>query len=102
MSYGDHDVEDAEEVDLMELQVGGKAVGWVGVSRPEGHVYLSGDLHPHGSASAMLVAKLANVPYIAVSAVRVLFPAEWLAAECLGDPDRLRIIRNLVAEARSQ
>lgn len=102
MSYGDHDVEDAEEVDLMELQVGGQAVGWVGVSRPEGHVYLSGDIHPYGSASAMLVAKLQNVPYIAVSAVRVLFPSEWLAAECLGDEDRLRIIRNLVSEARSQ
>lgn len=102
MSYGAHDVEDAEEVDLMEVRAGEQVVGWVGVSRPEGHVYLGGDLHPYGSASAMLVAKLQNVPYIAVSAVRVLFPAEWLRAECLADADRVRVIDNLVSWARSQ
>lgn len=102
MSYGAHDVEDAEEVDLMEVRAGEQVVGWVGVSRPEGHVYLGGDLHPYGSASAMLVAKLQNVPYIAVSAVRVLFPAEWLRAECMGNVDRERVIDNLVAWARSQ
>lgn len=100
--YEQHDVDEAEEVDLMEIRAGDQPVGWAGITRPSGHVYLSGDLHPQGSSSAMLVARLQDVPYISVSAVRVLFPAEWLAAECLHDHDRLRVIANLVSWVRSQ
>lgn len=98
----DYGVEEAEEIDLMELQVAGQRVCWVGVTRPSGEVYIPGDVHPLGSYKAMQLARVMKVPYVPVSAVYVLFPAEWLRAECLHDPDRLRIIANMVADARGQ
>lgn len=86
----------------MELQVAGRAFGWAGIARGSGLVYLSGDLHPYGSFKAMKLAQVANVPYVAVSAVRVLFPAEWLRAECMADPERVRVIDNAAAFVRGQ
>lgn len=98
----DYETDEAEEVSWMELQVAGQPVCWVGVTHPDGYVYLNGDLHPLGSATALIKAAKEHVPYVALSAVRVMFPAEWLAAECLHDEDRLRVINNLIAEARRQ
>lgn len=98
----DYGVDEAEDLDLMELRVAGQQIGWAGITRPGGEVYLSGDLHPYGSFKAMKLAQFAKVPYVAVSAVRVLFPADWLRAECLGDADRLRVIDNAAAFVRGQ
>jgi hypothetical protein len=73
----------------------------VGVARESGTLYLRGDLHPLGSATALLTAAARHVPYIAVSAVEVLYPSDWLRGECMGDLDRMRIITNLENYARS-
>lgn len=93
------DVEDEEELDLHEVRVSDMPMTWVGVSK-SGYVYLLGDIHPLGSATALIKAAKEHVPYVAVSAVRVLYPADWLRGECLHDPDRLRIIGNLERIAR--
>jgi hypothetical protein len=93
------DTEEDEDLDLMEIRAGDVPVQWMGVSS-SGLVYLQGDLHPDGSAIALLKAAKTHVPYVAVSAVRVLFPADWLAGECAHDMDRLRVIQNAVAFAR--
>lgn len=95
----DYDVDEMEDLDLMEIRSSDQKVGLAGVSE-SGGVYLAGDLHPLGSASALLAAAHAHVPYVSVSAVCVLYPAEWLRGECLGNADRLRIIDNLVAFVR--
>lgn len=95
----DYDIDDDEDLDLMEIRAGDVAVSWAGIST-SGVIYLQGDLHPLGSATALLKAAKEHVPYVAVSVVRVLFPSDWLRAECLGDPDRLRIIGNLEAQLR--
>ena len=99
---GQFDTDETEDLDLMEVRAGDKPVGWAGITRPDGRVYLGGDIHPLGSALAMLKAAKEHVPYVAVSAVRVMFPAEWLRAECMHDADRLRIIDNLSSWVRSQ
>lgn len=80
-----------EDLHLVELQAPGAAPLHAGVTA-SGMVYLRGDLHPLGSATALLKAARAQVPYAAVSAVNVLFPADWLRGECLHDADRLRVI----------
>lgn len=98
----DFDVDEAEDLDLMEVKMGENHVGWAGITRPGGEVYLQGDLHALGSATALIKAAKEHIPYVAVSSVRVLFPAEWLRAECLHDADRLRIIDNLVRFVRGQ
>lgn len=102
MSYGEHGVDDAEDMDLMELQVGEQRVGWIGITRPDGHVFVEGELHPLGGATALIKAAKEHVPYVAVSAVKVLFPVDWLRGECLHDPDRLRVLTNLERYARGQ
>jgi hypothetical protein len=65
-------------------------------------VYVSGEIHPLGAATSLIKAAKEHVPYIAVSAVEVLYPADWLRGECLHDPDRLRIINNLERFTRGQ
>jgi hypothetical protein len=96
------DTDESEDLDLMQLCIPGQAVTWAGITRPGGNVYLQGDLHALGSATALIKAAKEHVPYVPVSAVQVLFPAEWLAAECLHDTDRLRVIANLSSFVRSQ
>ena len=96
------EVEDSEDLDLMEIRAGDVPVGWAGITRPGGEVYLGGDLHPLGSYKALQLASVLHVPYVAVTAVRVLFPAEWLRGECLHDADRLRVIDNMCAVVRRQ
>lgn len=98
----DYDFDEEEDVDLMEVRIGENRVSHAGIARASGNVYLQGDLHPLGSATALLAAAKNHVPYIAVSAVEVLFPVDWLRAECLHDADRLRIINNLEAFVRGQ
>ena len=98
----DFDTDEADELSLMEIRIPGQQVSWAGITVPDGHVYLQGDIHPLGSATALIKAAREHVPYVAVSAVQVLFPAEWLAAECLHDHDRLRVIANLSSFVRSQ
>lgn len=87
------DIEDAEDLQIVEIQ-GGPAPVYAGVTE-SGDVYLRGDLHPLGSASALLAAAAQHVPYVAITAIQVLFPADWLRGECLHDMDRLRIIDNM-------
>jgi len=87
------DIEDAEDLQIVEIQ-GGPAPVDAGVTQ-SGDVYLRGDLHPLGSASALLAAAAQHVPYVAITAIQVLFPADWLRGECLHDMDRLRIIDNM-------
>lgn len=96
----DHDYDETENVDLYQIHVGGNPVMTVGVSE-SGLIFIRGDLHPLGSSTALLKAAVEHVPYIAVTAVEVLFPAEWLRAECAHDADRLRIIWNIESMARS-
>lgn len=98
----DFDFDEEEDVDLMEVRIGENRVSHAGIARGSGTVYLQGDLHPLGSATALLAAAKNHVPYIAVSAVEVLFPVDWLRGECLGDQDRQRILRNLEAFVRGQ
>ncbi len=95
------ETDDDEDVSLIEIQVKGQKVATAGVSE-SGVVYLRGDVHPLGSASALLTAAVHQVPYIEVSAVEVLYPADWLKAECLHDQDRMRIISNAEAFVRGQ
>jgi hypothetical protein len=85
----------------MYIKVGDNTVSWAGVAKDSGLVYLQGDLHPDGSSIALMKAAKEHVPYVPVSAVQVLFPADWLRGECLGDADRLRIIGNLESFVRS-
>ena len=96
-----YDQEDStEDVELTEVKVGDAPAMTIGVSA-SGVVFILGDLHPRGSASALLTAAAQHVPYIALSAVEVLYPSEWLRGECLGDLDRMRIITNIENFARS-
>lgn len=99
MDYGDYGVDESEDLALMALKVGDVEVANAGVAK-SGIVYLQGDIHPQGSFAALMKAARSHVPYVAVSAVSVLFPADWLRAECMGDPDRVRIIDNAVAFVR--
>jgi len=80
-----------EDLHLIELQAPGSVPLHAGVSA-SGLVYLRGDLHPLGSATALIKAAREHVPYAALGAVNVLFPADWLRSECLHDADRLRVI----------
>lgn len=99
------EVEDSEDLDLISIQLSditrrnGVEVQTAGISA-SGLVYLRGDIHPMGSYPAMARAAAQQVPYVAVSAVEVLFPAEWLRAECLHDLDRLRVIGEAEALVR--
>ena len=95
------DTDEDEDVNLVEIQVKGQKVATAGVSA-SGIVYLQGDIHPCGSASALVTAAVHQIPYIEVSAVEVLYPADWLRAECLGNMDRIRIINNAEAFVRGQ
>jgi len=95
------ETDDDEDVGLIEIQVNGQKVASAGVST-SGQVFLRGDIHPCGSASALVTAAVHQVPYIEVSAVEVLFPADWLRSECMGNMDRIRIINNAEAFVRGQ
>ncbi|EJE53145.1 hypothetical protein PMI14_02219 [Acidovorax sp. CF316] len=82
-----------EDLHLIELQApGGLAPPLQAGVSASGLVYLRGDLHPLGSATALIKAAREHVPYAALGAVNVLFPADWLRGECLHDADRLRVI----------
>ena len=96
----DYGVEDAEDLDLRAYVVDGKEIGWYGVGAETGLIYVGGDAHPRGSANAMVEAVMADVPYVPVSAVQVLFPLEWIRGECLADPDRLRMLNGMERYAR--
>lgn len=93
--------DDDEDVSLIEIQVKGQKVATAGVSA-SGTVFLNGEIHPMGSASALVTAAVHQVPYIEVSAVEVLYPADWLRAECLAHPDLIRIINNAEAFVRGR
>lgn len=98
----DYDYDETEDVDLVEIRMGDNRVGHAGIAKASGMVYVSGEIHPLGAATALIKAAKEHVPYIAVSAVEVLYPADWLRGECLHDPDRLRIINNLERFTRGQ
>ena len=98
----DYGVDESEDLDLLEINVAGQPATWAGFARGSGMVYLQGDLHPLGSSLALLKAAKEHVPYVAVNAVRVLFPGEWLRAECMHDADRCRVIDNMSRFVRGQ
>jgi hypothetical protein len=96
-----YDQEDStEDVELTEVKVGDAPAMTIGVSA-SGLIFIRGDIHPLGSATALLTAAARGVPYIALSAVEVLYPSNWLRGECMGDLDRMRIITNIENYARS-
>lgn len=96
----DYEVDETEDLDLIEIKVGDQKVATVGIVKNTGMVYLPGDIHCLGSYTALFKAAKEHVPYVAVSAVSVLFPSSWLRGECLHDPDRQRIIDNFERLAR--
>lgn len=91
----DYDTDESEDVDVIEIQMAGQRVGLAGFARGSGTVYLNGDLHPQGAFAALMCAAKQLVPYMSTSSINALFPSDWLRAECLADPDRLRVISNL-------
>ena len=93
--------ESEEEVTLHEVRAGDAPAMTIGVGDQTGDIFIKGDIHPLGSASALLTAAAQHVPYIALSAVEVLYPLDWLKAECLHDADRLRVLFNLEQFVRS-
>ncbi|MDP4076232.1 hypothetical protein [Acidovorax sp. A1169] len=90
----DYDTDETEDLHFIELQAPGAPTLYAGVTG-SGMVYLRGDLHPLGAATALIKAAREHIPYAAISAVNVLFPADWLRGECLHDGDRLRVIDNM-------
>ena len=94
------DTDETEDLQIVEIKGSGVPPGLHAGVTPSGDVFLRGDLHPLGSASALIAAAKAHVPYVAISAVQVLFPADWLRGECLHDADRLRVIANMEALVR--
>lgn len=95
------EAEASEDLIILAIKGAGIQPGLHAGISESGDVYLPGDIHPLGSASALLTAARMHVPYVAVSAVQVLFPAEWLRAECLHDMDRQRVITNMENLVRS-
>lgn len=93
------ETEETEDLNIIEIH-GGPQPLYAGVT-VGGEVFLRGDLHPLGSFAALMTAAKQHVPYVAISAVNVLFPATWLRAECLHDADRQRVIDNMEALVRS-
>ena len=94
--------ESEEDVELTEVRAGPLAPAMtIGVGDQTGDIYVRGDLHPLGSATALLTAARERVPYIALSAVEVLFPLDWLKGECAHDADRLRVLFNIESHVRS-
>lgn len=89
------EVEDSEDLVILEIKGHRIQPGMHAGISASGLVYLPGDIHPLGSASALLTAAKQQVPYVAVSAVQVLFPSDWLKGECAHDLDRLRVIGNM-------
>lgn len=98
----DFDVDEAEDVDLMQIKIGENKVTEAGIARASGIVYLNGDIHPKGAFASLMLACKQHIPYVYTSAVSALFPSDWLRAECLHDADRLRVISNLENFIRGQ
>ena len=97
----DFEVDESEEVvQMFELRVGDMPAALVGIGLQTKDVYVSGDLHPVGAFSALMLAAKEHVPYISTSAVNALFPIDWIRGACLHDMDRLRILENLERIAR--
>lgn len=90
-----------EDVDLTEVRAGDAPAMTIGVGAQTGDIFVRGDLHPLGSATALLTAAAQHIPYIALSAVEVLFPLDWLKGECLHDVDRLRVLVNIESFVRN-
>jgi hypothetical protein len=89
----DFDTDEYEDISLFEIQGAGEPMH-AGITNG-GEVFLRGDIHPLGAFAALITAAKNHVPYVAVNAVNVIFPANWLRAECLHDQDRLRVIDNM-------
>lgn len=100
MPTTDYDTDETEDVSLHEVRVGGTPVQHIGISE-SGVIFVRGELHPLGAHYALLKAAGQHVPYVAVSAVEVLYPGDWLRSECAGDMDRQRVITNIETYARS-
>lgn len=95
------EVEDSEDLFLIGVHVAGYGEAQTAGISASGDVFLRGDIHPLGSYKALALAQVMHIPYVAVSAVEVLYPADWLRAECLADADRLRAIEEAEAFVRS-
>lgn len=93
------ETEETEDVQIVGIVMDDRPICDAGITA-SGVVYLRGDIHPLGSEKALALAAVLHVPHIAVNAVSVLFPADWLRGECMADPDRIRIIDNQEALVR--
>lgn len=94
----DFEIDDGtEDIQWFDLGMGRE----VAVAEQSGTVYVSGELHPVGAYSALLLAAKDDVPYASRGAVSAYFPVDWIRGACLHDPDRLRILDNLERIARS-
>jgi hypothetical protein len=93
------ETEETEDLNIIEIQ-GGPQPLYAGVT-DSGEVFLRGDIHPAGSFAALMKAAAEHIPYVAISAVQVLFPSNWLRSECLHDADRQRVIDNMENLVRS-
>lgn len=90
-----------EDVTLTGVQMGNQPAMTIGVGDQTGTIFVKGDIHPLGSASALLTAAAQHIPYIALSAVEVLYPLDWLKGECAHDMDRQRVLFNIEQFVRS-
>lgn len=89
------DFDETEDVNILTLTLEGAPPGAqfkVGYAPKSRALYLKGDLHPLGEASALLQAAKEYVPYISIGAISALFPEDWLRQACQGDQNRMRII----------
>lgn len=91
----DYDTDETEDLTIVEIQGRNIPPGLRAGISASGDVYLRGDIHPLGAATALIAAAGQHIPYVALSAVSVLFPADWLRGECAHDMDRLRVIDNM-------
>lgn len=95
------EIEESEDLHLIGIHLAGYGeIQTAGVSA-SGDVFLRGDIHPLGSFKALQLAQVMHIPYVAVNAVEVLYPADWLRAECLADAERVSRIDNAVNFLRS-
>jgi hypothetical protein len=99
----DFDFDYEEDVDIITMAPENAPPGTsfkVGFAPKSRTVYLNGDLHPLGAATALLVAASEHVPYISLGAMSALYPEEWLREACQGDWRRLQIIDGICRSLR--
>lgn len=99
----DFDTEETEDVEVITMKMEGTPPGEtfrVGFAPKSRNIFLEGNLHPLGAASALLQAAKEDVPYISLGAVSALFPEMWLRQACQGDTYRQSVITGICKALR--